>query len=266
MPKYIPLSKSQHQNAGLLPTDYRYALEQAVVPLVMEELPHVLPTMAIGFVPSAKEKEFNLVALQSLQANVNVYVHTNGRWIGGYRPAWYRAYPFKLIKDSQNARQVVCVDESASAFEQQASEQAIKLFDAQGELTARMRDTITFLEKLQQGTLLTQTLVNQLSNTGVIVPWSLNTKTAENDETRAVTGLYHIDEAALKTLSATTLAELATSGALSLAYTQLLSEHRLQGLSRLYELRNLANEQAKQADEINLDKVFGEEDDDLFKF
>lgn len=46
MPEYIPLSKSLHSDAGLLPADHSYALQQAVVPLTMEEFPHSLPTMA----------------------------------------------------------------------------------------------------------------------------------------------------------------------------------------------------------------------------
>lgn len=265
MPEYIPLSKSQHSHSGLLAADHSYALQQAVVPLTMEELPHILPTMAAGFVFSEQTKEFNLVALQSLQADVNVYVHTNGRWIGGYRPAWYRAYPFKLLTDTQTKRQVLCVDKTSPAFEQQASEQAVKLFDEQGEPSQHMKNTLVFLEKLQQGTQITQALVNQLSNAGVIAPWPLKTKKPDSDETHEINGLYHINETALKELNPETLAKLARSGALSLAYSQLLSEHRLQGLSRLYELRDLANQQTKQTEEIDLDKVFGEEED-LFKF
>jgi hypothetical protein len=263
MPDYVPLSKTTHSESGLVAAGCGFALEQAVVPLVAEELPQTLPTMAIGFVRAANENGFELVALQSLQAGVNVYVHTNGRWIGGYRPAWYRAHPFRLMRDEQTDRYVVCVDESSAAFEKQAGEQSERLFDGEGELTERTQGTVTFLEKLQKATRVTQALVGRLDEAGVIVPWALTTRNPGREEGQQVKGLYHIDEAALKALEPEVLAQLASSGALSIAYTQLLSEHRLQGLSRLYDLRNQANQQAKPAGDVDLEDLFGEEDDDF---
>lgn len=262
MPEYVPLSKSTHRESAVVAAGYDYALEQAVVPLVAEELPNVLPTLVTGFVCSEKGSSFELVALQSLQAGTNVYVHTNGRWIGGYRPAWYRAHPFRLLKDRQSGRDVVCVDEASPAFEEQASEQATRLFDDEGELTPRAQDAVAFLEKLQKATRVTQALVGQLEKAGMIVPWS-PAKLPEGQT--ASVGLYHVDESALKQLDPATLSRLAASGALSMAYTQLLSEHRLQGLARLHRLRDQASASAGDT-APDLDAMFGEDDELGFDF
>ena len=267
MPRYVALSKSAHRQAGIVPAGLSHALNVAAVPVVAEELPQLLPTMALAFVPaSGQEGELELAALQSLQAGVNVYVHTNGRWIGGYQPAWYRAHPFKLLPDDTGTHQVVCVDETAEALTLDAGEHAVRLFDDQGEPTQRLKDTITFLEKLANAKKLTQTLVHQLQQAGVIVPWHVTVRQPDHEAGRQVPGLHHVDENALKALPADTLAELAKSGALTVAYAQLLSEHRLKGLERLYQLRTAAENEAPK-DEVDLDELFdGGDDDIMFNF
>lgn len=263
MPRYVALSKSAHRHAGIVSAGLSHALGQAAVPVVAEELPQLLPTMALAFVTSSdNSEELELAALQSLQAGVNVYVHTNGRWIGGYQPAWYRAHPFKLLPDETSQRQVVCVDEASAALELQAGDNAVRLFDEQGEPTQRLKDTITFLEKVGNAQKLTQTLVNQLHRAGVIVPWQVAVRQPDNEAGRQVPGLHHIDESALKALPAETLAELAKSGALTVAYSQLLSEHRLKGLERLYQLRTAAENEAPK-EEVDLDELFDGGDEDI---
>lgn len=264
MPRYVALSKTAHRQAGVVSAGFSYALAQAAVPVVAEELPQLLPTMAVAFVRSSSEGAFQLVALQSLQVDVNVYVHTDGRWIGGYQPAWYRAHPFRLLPDETGTRKVVCIDEASPAIEHSASDEATRLFDDQGELTERAKGTVKFLEKLDKATSLTQTLVNQLDKAGLIVSWKLTAGNADGEGGLEVPGIYHIDENALKALAPDQLSELAKSGALSVAYSQLLSEHRLKGLERLYQLRSAAEKQNQQVD---LEELFeGDEDDFTFNF
>lgn len=257
MSDYIPLSKTAHARAGIVPSDFAFAANHTTVPLVAEELPKVLPTLVIGFVASSRNKGFELVALQSLRTEENAYVHSGGRWLGGYLPAWYRAHPFGLRKDRDSGRTVVCVDEASPAFTASPDENDVPLFDEAGELTPRARDTVAFLQNLDQATRTTRTLVDQLDNAGVIVPWS---PARQSEGQPAVPGLYHVDETALKQLEPETLGRLAASGALSMAYTQLLSEHRLQGLAKLHSLRARVDANDATPD---LDAMFGEDDDEL---
>ncbi|MBU2954460.1 SapC family protein [Marinobacter sp. F3R08] len=263
MSRFVPLSKSAHRESGLVATGHQFALEQAVVPVVAEEVPHVLPTMAMAFVKSDRDDGLELAALQSLQAGVNVYVHTNGRWIGGYRPAWYRAHPFRVLVDASSRQEVVCVDEQSPAFEQRCSEKGERLFDSHGELAERGRNAVAFLKKLGEATAVTSALVKQLQDAGVIVAWDLTARNPNSEAGFEVKGLYHIDERALRSLDPEVLSALNASGALSVAYAQLLSEHRLKGLSRLYELRHQASGQSRSVDDVDLEDLFGEDDDDL---
>lgn len=263
MPSYVALSKTTHRHAGLRPAGYAHALSQTVVPLTAEELPHVLSTMVTGFILPPEGGGYQLVALQSLHAGVNLYVHTNGRWIAGYQPAWYRAHPFRLLPDSQTGKLVLCVDESAETFTSHAAEDAVRLFDDDGEPADITRKTMGFLENLHRGTETTRAAVTQLADAGLITPWTLKVATTTAVAPQPVQGLYHIDEAALQALPGDTLAELATSGALMIAYAQLMSEHRLKMLTKLYELREEADKQAGAARDVDLEDLFGDDDDDL---
>lgn len=266
MTHYVPLSKTSHGESGVLRSGYAHALNQAVVPLVAEELPQAVPTMPVAFVKSANQQGYELVALQSLEPGVNLYVHTNGRWIGGYKPAWYREHPFRLMSDASGKQRVLCVDEESPDFEVPASEKATRLLDESGEPTPHTKDAMAFLQKLDKARAVTRALVSELANANLIVPWQIKTRSGEAGEEQTVKGLFHIDEKALKSLDADTVLRLVRSGALSLAYTQLLSEHRLQAFRRLSNLRGLADGQHKDGEareDVDLDELFGDDDDDL---
>lgn len=266
MARYVALSKSNHRDSGLVAAGNRHALTQAVVPVVAEELFQVLPTMPVAFVRASDDAPYELVALQSLQPGVNVYVHTNGRWIGGYRPAWYRSHPFRLVRDESGTRRIVCVDEESEAFEKDAGPDAVKLFGVDGEPTQKTRDLMMFMEKLEQSREVTQALVNHLDEAGLIVPWKISASNPKGEGGHDVNGVYHVDEAAMRELPPETASRLLKNGALSIAYAQLLSEHRLQGLVRLYELRAEANKQSKPAEDVDLEALFADDDDDDLKF
>jgi hypothetical protein len=270
MAHYVPLSKAAHRDAGLNRTGFGFALEQIVVPLVAEELPLVLPTMVIAFVPlDDAGTGFEVVALQSLGSGVNAYVHPNGQWIGGYRPAWYRAHPFKMMRDDQNDRDLLCVDVTSAAFAEAAGKGAVKLFDDNGEPSQCARDVVAFLEKLKSARRLTRAKVTQLDEAGLIAPWPTNTGQPDSEADQQARGLYRIEEVKLRELDPEVLKQLARSGALSMAYAQLLSEHRLRGLASLNELRQKANEKASakaEPSDLDLDDLFGDNDGLSFDF
>jgi len=112
---------------------------------------------------------------------------------------------------------------------------------------------VDFLKQCVQNKQVTQTLVNQLAEHNLIQPWDLKSRGLDDDP-KPVKGLYHIDEPALKDLTPEYLSALAKSGALAVAYAQLLSEARLQDFAERFAARN----QPPTAD------LFGE--DDMIKF
>lgn len=272
MSTYVPLSRQQHQYSGVRPqSQFPFAKQQAVVPVLAEEVPHLLPTMSLAFIQSTSKStgSFSLVGLQSFLPDDNLYLHPDGRWLGGYQPAAYRGHPFKLIAEESSDRLVLCVDTDSLAFHESCEEGDLQLFDAKGEPSQQVKNTLSFLQQVHQGQQMTARAVQQLAEAELLEPWLLNIQMSQGDNALGQTkleGLFRINESSLKQLGGDQLQLLASSGALSLAYAQLLSTHRLSGLARLYDLRQKIQQQLAPQSEVNLDQVFGEANDDVFKF
>lgn len=268
MPQYIPIGREQHQYAGLAPKKgYAFASKEALVPVLAEEMPHILPTIPTGFVYSEDTKAYQLVAIQSLEPGLNLYIHPDGRWFGGYTPSAFRGYPFALLPAESSDKLVLCIDTDSGLLHPEAEEGDQRLYTPEGEPVERLTQTAEFLQKRAVGQQQTNAIVAQLAKLDLIVPWNVQLQLTDQEkrEPIAVKGLFHIDEQALRSLPAEQLKELSQSGALALAYTQLLSEHRMKGLLRLYELRKKIKQNDASVEEPDLDALFGDEDD-LLRF
>lgn len=267
MSHYVPLSRATHRHTSIVPQGYGFAAQQPVVPVVVDELAELVPTIPLALVASEDRSRFQLVALQALDAGNNAYIHTNGSWILGYRPAWYRSYPFRLLRPAEASasvsQRVLCIDaDSPGIVEHAEQESAIACFDAEGELSPHLQRLMAFLEQFERAQDVTNALVAQLEQHALIVPWTI-TLTLEEGKT-PLGGIYHIDERALRALSGEALSELASSGALALAYAQLMSEHRLPVIEKLYALRHEA--QSRDGDSVDPEFLFDEGGDLSFNF
>ena len=262
MAQWQALSPSRHPQAGWMPyTDYQFAAGDAFSPLLAAEIAHAVACFPIAFTQAGDGQGYQLVALQSLQPGVNLYVNSQGQWLAPYVPSWYRSHPLRLLP-SDTGEHLLCVDADSPLFRpEMAGEQ--RFFDDQGAITPALHKVIDFLQQCRNNQSVTQNLVNALDAAGLIVPWALELDTGKAQPT-PVAGIFHIHEAALQNLPAEQLAPLAHSGALAVAYAQLLSAPRLADFSKRYQHR--AQDQTRQvSDEINLDALFGEQGD-TFKF
>jgi len=268
---YIPVSPVTHRAAGWARTSrYFFAARDVVVPVVMAELSHLLTSMPLAFVHKSDEAPFQLVAVQSLQSGLNVYVAPDGRWLGQYVPAFYRSYPFRMMPIEGSERNALCVDPSEeSGFTPAAGEGQKRLFEHDGELTEDLSSVRTFLEALEKNRRTTSARVAELAEHEVIVPWALHLSQGEKDQSadpsaQPVRGLHRIDEAKLKQLPAEALQVLTQSGALSLAYAQLFSEQRMTHLSRRYQLHS--EWQRHVSANSAMASLFAEDDEDTLSF
>lgn len=268
---YQPVSPEKHRHAGWIsPSRYFYAAQDVVVPVAAAELSHLLTSMPLAFVHADDNAPFELVAVQSLQPGVNAYVAPDGRWLGQYIPAFYRSYPFRLLAIETSKQTALCADSSQNCFFTEAnSEQATPLFDDQGQISEALAKMKRFIETFEKNRRETQQRVAALDEAGLIEPW--NVHLSHGDDVRQATdaqpvkGLYRINEAKLKALPAEQLQALIHSGAIALAYAQLLSEQRLQHVGRRYRLHT---EWQRHLDEnTNIAALLDEEDDDtIFDF
>ena len=237
MPRYIALNNEVHrQYAWRRPASYAFTAEQTLAPLLLSELPHALPILPMGF-RQGTDGVFELVAVLSLQPSLNLFVTPEGRWLGGYIPAAFRGYPFRLLRSEGSEQLTVCIDEQSGLLESQASDDTIPLFQPDGTPSEAVVKMMGFLEKCEAERQATQRAVDLLALHKVITEWPLKIDRGEG-EPQQVTGLFKIDEPRLNKLSQKALSELQKGGALAVAYAQLFAQHRIAGFRRLYEMRD----------------------------
>lgn len=266
MTHYIPLTKTKHTGKGWRKAEsLAFTAEQSAVPVLLDELPHLIPTLPLAFLQHATDdgsKRFELVALLSVTPKLNLFVAPNGRWLGGYIPADFRGYPFRLIPEQSSGKHVLCFDKDSGQLSEQPDADGEAFFDAEGNLSPSMQNVMSFLQQCEHSRQLTQNAVNSLTQHELIAPWSIKVN-ASGDDSNEVQGLFRIDEAALRNLDGDVLKALSDSNALSLAYAQLLSQHRLQGLSKLYDLHARAKAAQTSLSEDDVEGLFGAQDDTL---
>ena len=260
MPEWIALSKTDHAQSLYWPRDgYHFAINQAVAPILLAELPKLVPHYALGFI--RQEAGYQAVALLSLDGQNNLYLHRDGRWLGNYVPASLRGYPFTLA-NTEDGQKALCLDQAHLS-----EDQGEPLFDDEGNLATTVQKTLEFLNQCEQNRVLTQHAVDALASADVIEQWPLTLERCEGHEPISVNGLYRVSEAALNALEADAYAQL-RGGPMALAHAQLFSMSQLNQLSERarFHQDNHAEHGATQEIPENLDSVLDDMDDDDLMF
>lgn len=260
MSHFVPLSYSAYQGYAWIKTgDYHFIADQGSIALVAQELPSALATMPIGF-RQAENKEYELVSICGLSNQKNLFVHSDGRWLAGYRPALLRTYPF-LLKKGPDQQHVLCIDEHCGMLVDEKDGVGISFFDDSGKPGEQLNQIVKFLSQWEQQRRTTQKAINMLASFDLIIPWNVKMETADGEEMPGLVGYYRVDEKALNALSAKQLGALIQLGGLTIAYAQLFSQHRLDVLTRLYKLQQHRPDQT--AAEPDLESLFDSGDDSI---
>lgn len=247
---FHPLSAERHrQKSWRRYTRYDFAANTSVAPLVAAELARASVSLPIAFIE--QDEAFIPAAVLGLRPQHNLLVGADGRWLGRYVPAVFRSHPFRLA-NTADGQQVLCIDEASGLLADVGEGET--LFDADVKPTAAVQEVLSFLSNIEQNRPATVAACAALQQHQLIVPWPITLK--EDGSERKLTGLYQTDERALQQCDGEALAELMQAGALTLAYTQLLSMQHLSALQRL--MQNQAAAPSGQT--MDLDFLNEEED------
>ncbi|WP_447529252.1 SapC family protein [Vreelandella sp. TE19] len=261
MSNFVPLSLNGFQGKRWLNTpDFNFVSNQRAIALVAQELPHALATMPLGF-RKLEDGRHELVAICSLGNQQNLFVHLDGRWLAGYKPALLRSYPFLTKYDSGQDRHVLCIDEDSGLVIDESSQQGNPFFDDSGQLGEQLNRVKEFLTKWQKQREVTQKAVDMLSSLGLIVPWKLEIKQESGETLSGLNGFFRVDEAALNALPSQKIEALRQVNALPVAYAQLFSQHRITVLTRLNSMHSKNAE--TQFNENDIDSLFNDGDEDI---
>lgn len=226
------LSRNVHGNKRWKrSSNLHFASRNNAVGLLADELPRAALVLPLAFIKKG-ECEYVPAAVLGLAQNENLLLDAQDRWIGKYLPAAFRAYPFVLARPSgeqEQDKRVLCVLNNNDAIVD--GEEGTVIFDANGEPTAEVKKMLDFLLEMEKSRAKTERSVKALSEAGLIVPWQLGLKVG--GETKALEGLFHVDEKALNTLPDEAYLKLRKAGAITLAHMMLLSEQNLPALGQL---------------------------------
>ena len=230
---------------------YAFAADRAVIPLVGAELANaalVFPIACIqqgeGFVPAA---------VLGLEPNRNFFVAEDGRWLGGYVPAALRGYPFALGR-TEDGQQLLCVNEASGLVTD--GPEGERFFEADGTPSAAVRPVMDFLTKVEQNRAATAASCAALQARNLIEPWLIALKSDQGE--RKIEGLFRVNEAALDALDDEAFLSLRKSGALPLAFAQLLSMQQLRILGELARARAPHTQQMKFGKDLALSMLEGD--------
>lgn len=261
MTQWQPLSPNKHSLLGWRPfTHYGFAAQSTFIPISVSELLAINGVMPLAFAKHQND-EFQLVAIQGLSHQQNLYVGRDGKWLGRYVPAMHRGYPFKLKPSEDAGKFVLCGDIASEWLHDPSEPDDHRVFTAQGNLSPHVQEVATFLQNLQKDLQRTCSLVSQLNDANLIEPWPIqfSSPEASSGQQQQVKGLFRIKETQLRTTDPNTLTKLAQSGALSVAYAQLLSQGRLNDLIT----RNAERLKHNPKGDIDLESLFNEDDSDF---
>ncbi len=227
-------------------TSWHFASKDPVAALVSLEIPRAMMSMAIGFVES--EGAYVPVAVQGVKQGMNAFVSPDGRWLGDYVPAVYRAYPFQLGRN-QDGAEVLCIDEAAGKVSENANGEPFFMPD--GAPAKAVADAFNLLLQTEKDRQKTQKACETLTRHGLLEPWPL--KMQDGEVVLEAKGLFRIAEAKLYALDSAALAEVRDSTALMIAFGQLFSMQQIHLLGKL----GAPNRSGQQAPAVNLSEENG---------
>jgi len=262
MANLVPVERERHAGKGWRqPKDCAFAATHAVVPLLGVEFAKAAMSMPIAFIE--KSGRYLPVAVMSPVEGRNLFIGPGGQWLGSYMPALLRSYPFCLLRTEGDDKVTLCIDEDSGLIVD-ADMETQKFFEEDGSPSAAVKATFNFLQQIEQNRSSTDLAVAALAEAGLIGPWPLTV--AVDDQPQTVNGLHRVDEAKLNALDDELFLKLRRSGALPLAYIQLLSMAQVAVFEQLSRLQQQLSPVPRHEKALSLDDIFAQARNETVQF
>jgi hypothetical protein len=233
----LPLNRTRHRDLRIrLRTDsFGFAARLNSVPLVCGEFSLAARDYPIVFA-GAPTGTCLPAALLGLLRNDNLFVALSGQWAEGVHvPAFLRRYPFVVADSARSAADfTVCVD--ATAVDDGNAQDAVRLFEENGEDSPALERAKRFLADYQGQVRRTHAFVKALVEHELLLQKKIDVRRPDGT-LQTLHGFCVIDETKLQALDGAALASLSESGALGLAYVHLMSLSNTQHLLARLEAR-----------------------------
>jgi hypothetical protein len=238
-PEYHPVTPERHASKWWqAPSSYSWAARDTAVPLVGSELIRAALHLPIAFMRSGDA--LMPFAIVGLEPGVNLFVAHDGTWSGSYVPAALRSRPFALLP-LQDGRRLLCIDEEAGRVRAEQGSSGHPFFSGGAKLYPPLQKFMDFLSAVEESRQSTRKACLALEAHGLLVQWEIELKTATG--IRRLDGLFRADEAKLNGLPDEKFLDLRRTGAIPLAYSQMLASEHLRVLGQRANARMAALQQ-----------------------
>ena len=224
MPSYVAINPVEHKGKSWRgPSNFLFSTDRSVLFPGLNELTRLALIVTLAFIREGER--VRMVAVLGLEPNTNLYLTPEGAWALPYVPAALQAYPFAL-GPAPSGDLILCVDQGSGLVYDNTNAHPFFSFD--GVLDPAVKKLMDLLVLYEQQRINCDLLSKQLCAAGVLMPWNITLSTPLGE--RVVEGLYTIDEAKFLGLESEAFLALRASGALTMAYCQMLSTHHMDGL------------------------------------
>lgn len=236
----VPVTTKRHGDWSIKAgTDHSFAQGINAVPLTAVEFASAASEYTIVF--TGADEQIMPAVILGMREGENVYITGDDRWEARYIPAFIRRYPFVFSSSEDGKTFTLCIDESFPGFNQDGRGE--RLFDAEGNQTQYLKGVLSFLQDYQAQFQRTQAFCRKLKDLNLLEPMQA-AFTLPSGERASLAGFMGIDRERLKALSAETLAQLARTDELELAFLQL---HSMRNLSAMANRAQASPAQAASA-------------------
>ena len=209
----VPVSKEEHANCSIDTThDFSFARGVNSVPLTATEFPFAARDYPIVF--AGKDVPMPAVIV-GVDPGQNLFVTDDGHWSDCYIPAFVRRYPFVLSSDPDNTSFTLYIDKACESLNEVGRGE--RLFDDDGANTAYLDKMLGFLQEYQKQFRRTRAFCKKLVELDLLESMRAQVSVPGGDQ-QSLTGFEVINREKLKALPGDTLAELARTDVLELAY------------------------------------------------
>lgn len=192
----IPVTAKAHGDLSIRTgQNYRFATKVNSVPLTAIEFSAAAAHYPIVFAGTA-EKVMPAVIL-GVKESENFYVDEDGKWTGGYIPAFVRRYPFVFATDKDNRNFILHVDETFEGCNRDGKGE--RLFDSDGNQTQYLQNILRFLQEYQGQFRRTEAYCQRLMDLDLLQPMQAQFNLADGAR-RSLSGFMAINREKLRKL------------------------------------------------------------------
>ena len=210
------------------PPNFGFAARADVIPLLVNEISQASRYYPLVFTPGTSGEPFVLAAMVGVGDGVNRFVGTDSQWRANtYIPAYVRQYPFLAVNTPDGKDTILAIDKSAEWINLKGPS---PFFGADGKPSERLEQTLAFAREYRSFAQRTAAMAQALQDAGVLEAGVLNLPRQGDVKARQINGFMIVSETKLNALSDEAVLKLHKSGAMGLAYAQLLSLSNLTNL------------------------------------